>query len=469
MPRSYASARTIARPVYRSSSFVPYRRRRPYLPVSVERWENYSHTFPGSSLDTTFWISSFGDAATISGNKATFPSATVTYSGIASKAHSLIGSYVLIQLDPRPTGGYAGITIKSNDGGNTDIFAMSYRHTAGQLWGDYNGSDWGGADTQTTTAFSGSTVWFRIRESGGTIYGDYSTDASSWTNLHSATGSASALNALRSCRVQLDCGPFSSSMTTGPSFANLNNPVSSTTITHTSPTATITVSGNTAPDALTVTHTSPTAILTVAGNTSPTALTVAHTSPTAILTVAGDTAPVALTLTHTSPTADITVSGDTNNGGAITITHTSPTVTVTVSGNTAPGDLTVTHTSPTAAVTVAAGLTNTLSVTHTSPTATLTVSGDTAPTALTLTHTSPTATLTVSGSTAPGALTLTHSSPTATLTVAAGLQLGDVTVSGLVADKPLQRAYSALGVTSALTAETPVRSYEAIGPSLTLS
>lgn len=189
------------------------------------KWENYTHDFPGSSLDSTFWTGSYGDAVTVSGNKATFPSATVTYSGISTSTtgHDLIGSYVLVQLDPRSTGGFSGITVK-DDGTNVDILSISYRHTAGQLQGAYNGSDWSDTDSSATVAFTDAGVWFRLREASGTGYMEYSSDGSSWTVLHSDTMSASALTALAGCKVELNCGPFSSSMTTGPSFANFNLP-----------------------------------------------------------------------------------------------------------------------------------------------------------------------------------------------------------------------------------------------------
>ncbi len=189
------------------------------------KWENYTHDFPGSSLDSTFWTGSYGDAVTVSGNKATFPSATVTYSGISTSTtgHDLIGSYVLVQLDPRSTGGFSGISVK-DDGTNVDILSISYRHTAGQLQGAYNGSDWTDTDSSATVAFTDAGVWFRLREASGTGYMEYSSDGSSWTVLHSDTMSASALTALAGCKVELNCGPFSSSMTTGPSFANFNLP-----------------------------------------------------------------------------------------------------------------------------------------------------------------------------------------------------------------------------------------------------
>lgn len=195
----------------------------------MAKWENYTHNFPGSSLDSSFWTGAYGNAVTVSGNKATFPSATVTYSGISTSTsgHDLIGSYVLVQLDPRSTGGFSGITVK-DDGTNVDILSISYRHTAGQLQGAYNGSDWSDTDSSATVAFTDAGVWFRLREASGTGYMEYSSDGSSWTVLHSDTMSASALTALAGCKVELNCGPFSSSMTTGPSFANFNLPPTGT-------------------------------------------------------------------------------------------------------------------------------------------------------------------------------------------------------------------------------------------------
>lgn len=112
-----------------------------------------------------------------------------------------------------------------------------------------------------------------------------------------------------------------------------------TTITHTSPTATLTVSGDTAPGALAITHTSPTADVTVAAGLTNT-LSIAHTSPTVTVTVSGDTAPVALTLTHTSPTAALTVSGG-PAATALTLTHTSPSAAFTVAAGLNLGGLTL--------------------------------------------------------------------------------------------------------------------------------
>lgn len=190
------------------------------------KWENYTDDFPGSALGS-LWNAPYGDAITVSGNKATFPTTTTTYSGFGSSTtHSLIGSYVLVYLNPRTTGGYIGISVKASN--NTDIMAASYRHTAGQLWGDYNGSDWSDTDSQGTVSFSGADVWLRVREASGTGYMEYSTDGSTWNTIHSDTLSASALTELATAKIELNQGPFSSSITSTGSFSKFNLPASNT-------------------------------------------------------------------------------------------------------------------------------------------------------------------------------------------------------------------------------------------------
>ena len=190
-----------------------------------QKWEDYTHDFPGSSgYDSTFFNAPYGDTPTVGSNKMTFPAATSTYSGIQTKTpHSLIGSYVLVELNPRNTGGYAGFSVKDN-ASNADILQISYRAQAGTLEGKYFGSNWSDTDSSSTPAFSAASVWFRASESGGIVYLDKYVAGSGWVTVHADTASASALTALANCKIELNCGPFGTSMTTGPSFANFNVP-----------------------------------------------------------------------------------------------------------------------------------------------------------------------------------------------------------------------------------------------------
>lgn len=192
-----------------------------------QKWEDYTHNFPGSSgYDNTFFNAPYGDTPTVGSNKMTFPAATSTYSGIqTSISKSLIGSYFLVQLDPRSTGGYSGFSVK-DAGTNADILQISYRAQAGVLEGKYYGSNWSDTDSSSTPAFTATTVWFRASESGGIVYLDKYVAGSGWVTVHADTASASALTALANCKIELNCGPFGTAMTTGPSFANINIPPS---------------------------------------------------------------------------------------------------------------------------------------------------------------------------------------------------------------------------------------------------
>lgn len=192
-----------------------------------QKWEDYTHNFPGSSgYDSSFFNAPYGDVPTVGSNKMTFPAATSTYSGIqTSISKSLIGSYFLVQLDPRSTGGYSGFSVK-DAGTNADILQISYRAQSGVLEGKYYGSNWSDTDSSSTPAFTATTVWFRASESSGIVYLDKYVAGSGWVTVHADTASASALTALANCKIELNCGPFGTAMTTGPSFANINIPPS---------------------------------------------------------------------------------------------------------------------------------------------------------------------------------------------------------------------------------------------------
>ena len=190
------------------------------------KWDTITHDFPGSSIDGTFWPGSYGTAITVASNRAAWPSGA-NYSGRATQGYDLIGSALLIQYQPVATGGYSGSHLKA-DASNVDIAEFTWSSSSGDLFAQVTGSNWGGSDSSNSVAVSaGSDVWIRYREASGTLYLDYSTDGISWTTLHSASTTGSMATALADCKLQIECGPFGSSITSGPGFKSLNLPPAS--------------------------------------------------------------------------------------------------------------------------------------------------------------------------------------------------------------------------------------------------
>lgn len=416
------------------------------------KWETITDDFPGSSVSAV-WSGGFGDTPTVSGNKLTFPTTTSTYSGLPSATNnSLISSYVLVYLNPRTTGGYIGISVKSS--ANTDIMAASYRHTAGQLWGDWNGSDWSDSDSQGTVSFSGTDVWLRVREASGTGYMEYSTDGTSWSTIHSVTLTASALAALATAKIELNQGPFSSSITSTGSFSKFNLPPTGTNAAATVASGTGTANNATA----SVAPTAGAASATGAAQTPQAAV-----SPSAGAAGATGTAHDA-TATRTG-NGDATVASGTGTANQAT-TQIAPTA-GSASGTGAANDATVTTSSggaTDAPATVA-------SATGTAHNASVMISPNAGLATATGTALAPAPSVAPSAGSA--AATGTAQAPTARVAPTAGVATGtgtaydasaqQVAAPSPVSDLPPMRAYSALGAMSSYQAETPTTAYESPG------
>ena len=188
----------------------------------VDLWEDVTHNFPGTTLNTTLWNGTYGTAPTVHDNRLDWTALSGNYAGVqAYGGRSLIGSHVSIQLPVLNVGGFGGFAIKS-DGGNVNIAELQVVSTGVRT--SYAGSNWGDAnDTTTNTSITPvAGCYLRMREQSGTLYTEYSADGQSWTQVDSYTLSASALAALADSRLELFCGPFPNAMTSGPAFANLN-------------------------------------------------------------------------------------------------------------------------------------------------------------------------------------------------------------------------------------------------------
>lgn len=92
------------------------------------------------------------------------------------------------------SGGAAYLGLRDYTNGNNLKFQLSENGSSIDVSGE--------GVSITGFTFSGS-LWLRIRESGGTIYFDTSTDGLSWTNRGSDTVAGAGINSLADMRVEL--------------------------------------------------------------------------------------------------------------------------------------------------------------------------------------------------------------------------------------------------------------------------
>lgn len=169
----------------------------------MAKLETLVDTFDGPSIDTNKW-SSARDASIVSGQlKFTLPAGEGDGFLWSTDSYDFTGSYFLCQVidfseitdsltDPViglvSAGGFAGFDM--DDGGG---FTRSI-----QAW-----SDNGTIGLRHTLSLND---WIRMRESGGTIYWEYSSDGDSWTQLASESTGASIFGGeIESVRVMFMC------------------------------------------------------------------------------------------------------------------------------------------------------------------------------------------------------------------------------------------------------------------------
>ena len=181
-------------------------------------FETFSDNFNDNVLDTSKWTDWSGTDVSETSKTLQIASTTAaSYKGMNSAVTgNLTGSYVQVEV-PHVLTGLTGAstllqvaidnqhTITLYVGGTT--FAAEY-----QINGVYT--------TPATMAYSTTAHrWWRIRESGGTIYYEYSADSSSWSVL----ASAAAPFAVTNLRVSLFIGTTSANASTDTAiFDNLN-------------------------------------------------------------------------------------------------------------------------------------------------------------------------------------------------------------------------------------------------------
>jgi hypothetical protein len=177
--------------------------------VALNKAATLTDTFPGTSL-SALWAAS-GTVAVNNQLTVTLPASTAAYSGIASAAqYDLTASSVVTQMPNAGNQSLASLEaypmqlLAAGSGSNT------------LSWFAHNGVIAPFCKLAGTNTFGPNVSyvpathqWFRIRESGGTIYWDTSPDAQGWTNQWSAAAPFS----VTSVQVQLQAGTYASEAT----------------------------------------------------------------------------------------------------------------------------------------------------------------------------------------------------------------------------------------------------------------
>lgn len=194
--------------------------------------QNQTDTFPGSSLssgaDGSKWYDNTqtGGTQTVSGSAVHLTAPATTANALAevetNGRYTLIGSYALVQMtvtQVADVNAEAGLTVYHDEYGNQlQLIVVNGNLVAGYLIT-------GVSTTVATIAYNaGNMNWIRIRESGGTIFYDYSADGKSWTNLGSVADTAIPwdLTYIRSSVLAYD-GDSNATAEVGV-FSNYNNP-----------------------------------------------------------------------------------------------------------------------------------------------------------------------------------------------------------------------------------------------------
>lgn len=147
--------------------------------------------FPGSSLDVTKWV------ASINGGTVTVGSGVLTITNPNSTAFT--GQLITSLIDYDLTGSYLVVNVEQVGNTATDedtnVYVVvgsdfNYRLMFTQENGNLKARKVIAGtftDVASVTYNATTMAWWRIRESGGTIFWDYSADGKSWTNLTSLT------------------------------------------------------------------------------------------------------------------------------------------------------------------------------------------------------------------------------------------------------------------------------------------
>jgi hypothetical protein len=147
--------------------------------------EQLIDNFNDNSIDTGKWgidLTGGGTVEETGGKIIVTPKPNTTqWQGLASNDwFNLVGSYFLVNLLQASNGTDVETEILnvSNEGSSDRLYLVISNGTI--RWGS-----WGGGDLGSTSYNSDTQRWFRVRESGGTFYWDYSSNGSTWNNFGS--------------------------------------------------------------------------------------------------------------------------------------------------------------------------------------------------------------------------------------------------------------------------------------------
>jgi hypothetical protein len=192
------------------------------VPVVIVPASMLTDDFPGSSLDSTKWNVAFGSPS-VSGGVLNVPVSTGSNSAVSSVArYSLTGSAAYVQISP-----------------GTQQIQLAVQFMLGTLkWFVGNTliyAEWGAGGTLLgqTTYLPASHQWFRIRESGGTVFFDVSAAGTSWTNMWSVTVATLAAGGVNIDNLQAQLGTITTGTITPatPTFDSYNSAPANATAT----------------------------------------------------------------------------------------------------------------------------------------------------------------------------------------------------------------------------------------------
>lgn len=148
--------------------------------------ENLVDDFDDSSVSAVLWPGAYG-GVTETGGRARVPVAAV-YAGFKSAAAwQLQGSSVFVEVPTLPALGgtseaYVGMQVGSGTDGTS--IGWTYNLISGMLRAVSNAAYWDGAAVSLTYSPTDHR-WWRVRETGGTVFWDTSPDGVTWTERRS--------------------------------------------------------------------------------------------------------------------------------------------------------------------------------------------------------------------------------------------------------------------------------------------
>lgn len=156
----------------------------------------FSDNFNGPSIDGTKWFTELGGGTiTVSGGVLTITTKASTVNDgntlQSDDSYNLVGSYAMVEVKSVLNGDQATtFTLDIFGDGNNRLY-MSQQNGTLTAEKVVNGT----FTSVASIAYNATTMkWWRIRESSGTIFYDYSADGKTWTNLGSVTSPFSVIS-----------------------------------------------------------------------------------------------------------------------------------------------------------------------------------------------------------------------------------------------------------------------------------